>query len=173
VAKARSVLVAADTNVLIDYALDDADVIDAISVIRERLGNVRLIVTPTVLHELAWAADNEDDRETREAAVKALGSLREWGFEPLNVVPVGNGIVEQISLRLRMAGILPEEEENDASIVAEAALIGCQILLSSDSHLVEAQDEPDFREILTDFDVEGGIVIARPRTIVQKFFRSD
>jgi len=92
------VLVAVDTNVLLDQALDDADVIDAIAVIRERLGDVRLIVTPTVLHELAWAADNDDDRETREAALKALSKLREWGYEPLNVVPVGNGIVEQISL---------------------------------------------------------------------------
>ena len=88
-------------------------------------------------------------------------------------MPVGNGIVEQIGLKLRMAGIVPDEEENDASIIAEAALIGCEILLSSDSHLLEAQEHPDFRQTLKDFDVEGAIVIARPKTIVQKFFRSD
>ena len=166
-------LVAVDTNVLLNQANDDSDVIESISIIRKRLENVKLIVTPTVLHELAWAADNGDDLETREAALKALSNLHQWGYEPLNVVPVGNGIVEQISLKLRMAGIVPDEEENDASVIAEAALIGCQILLSSDSHLLEAQEHPDFRQTLKDFDVEGAIVIARPKTIVQKFFRSD
>lgn len=166
-------LVAVDTNVLLDQATGDGDVIEAIAVIRSKLGNsVRLIVTPTVLHELAWAADHDDDRETREAALKALGSLREWGYEPLNVVPVGNGIVEQISLRLRTAGILPEEEENDAAILAESALIGCGILLTADSHLIDAQEHADFRSTLEGFDVQDKIVIARPRIIVQKFFRS-
>jgi predicted nucleic acid-binding protein len=165
------VLVAVDTNVLLDQALDDADVIDAIAVIRERLGDIRLIVTPTVLHELAWAADDADDPETREAALKALSKLQEWGYEPLNVVPVGNGIVEQISLKLRMRGIVPDEEQNDASIIAEAALIGAQILLSADSHLVEAQEHPALREALRDFDVEGSIIIARPSTIARKFSR--
>jgi predicted nucleic acid-binding protein len=167
------VLVAVDTNVLIDQALDDADVIEAISIIRVRLENISLIVTPTVLDELAWAADHETDFETREAALKALSNLQQWEYEPLNVVPVGKGIVEQISFKLRSAGILPNEEANDASVLAEAALIGCQILLTSDSHLIEAQEHPDLRQTLKDFDVEGeSIVIARPRTIVQKFFRT-
>jgi hypothetical protein len=114
-----------------------------------------------------------DTEEARKAALKALSSLHKWGYDPLNVVPVGHGIVEQISFKLRTAGIIPDEEENDASIVAEAALIGCQVLLTSDSHLLDAQQDPEFRETLKDFDVEGGgIVIARPRTIVQRFFRS-
>jgi predicted nucleic acid-binding protein len=167
------VLVAVDTNVLIDQALEDADVIGALEVIQKRLENVKLIVTPTVLHELAWAVDHSDDKEIRKAARYALEHLQEWGYQPLNVIPVGHGIVEQISLKLRMVGVLPDEEENDASIIAEAALIGCGILLTADSHLLDAQVNPDFRQILEDFDVEGeALVIARPVTIVQKFFRS-
>lgn len=166
-------LVAVDTNVLIDQALDDADVIGALAIIQKRLENVKLIVTPTVLHELAWAVDHSDEQEICDAAMRALTHLQEWGYQPLNVIPVGHGIVEQISLKLRMAGILPDEEENDASIIAEAALIGCEILLSADSHLLDAQGNSDFRPILKDFDVEGeAIVIARPVTIVKKFFRS-
>jgi predicted nucleic acid-binding protein len=166
------VLVAADTNVLLDQANGEGDVIEAISIIQDRLENVRLIVTPTVLHELAWAVDHDDDPETRSAATKALVNLLQWGYEPLSVVPVGHGIIEQISLKLRVAGVLPDEEINDAYVIAEAALSGCQILLSADSHLVGAQEHPDFRQILKDFDVEGQIVIARPRTIVRKYFRS-
>jgi predicted nucleic acid-binding protein len=166
------VLIAVDTNVLLDQALGDEDVLDALSVIRERLQNSRFIVTPTVLQELAWIADNGDTAEEKKAASKALGNLREWGYEPLNVVPVGNGIVEQIGLKLRIEGVVPEEEENDACIIAEAALIGCAMLLSSDTHLLEAQENRDLGQVLTDCDVEGDrLVIGSPRTIVQKFFR--
>ena len=163
-------LVAVDTNVLLDQAQGDAKVIGSIEIIRQRLDNVKLIITPTVLHELAWAADHEEDFATRNDAINALSHLLEWGYEPLNVIPVGYGIVEQISFKLRAMGILPDEEENDASIISEAALIGCEILLSSDSHLLDAQEHPDFRQVLKDFDVEP-VVIARPATIVRKFFR--
>ena len=163
-------LVAVDTNVLLDQAVGDEDVIEAISIIQKRLKNVELNVTPTVLHELAWAVDHAEP-ETRQAALDALAHLQEWGYRPLNVIPVGHGIVEQISLKLRMMGIVPEEEQNDASLIAESALIGCRILLSSDTHLLEAQEHDDFRQTLEDFDVEGAdIVIARPATIVDKFF---
>lgn len=161
-------LVAVDTNVLIDQALDDENVIEAIALIRKKLGNVTIIVTPTVLHELAWAVDNDDDQEIRDAASRALQSLHEWGYEPLNVVPVGNGIVEQISLKLRMKGIIPEEEQNDASVVAEAALIGAQMLLSSDQHLIGAQENEAFGQTLKDFDV-GPLTIARPSTITRMY----
>ena len=163
-------LVAVDTNVLLDQAVGDEDVIESLSIIQKRLKNVQLNVTPTVLHELAWAVDYADEPEN-QAALQALAHLHEWGYQPLNVIPVGHGIVEQISLKLRMVGIVPDEEQNDASIIAEAALIGCQILLSSDSHLLEAQGHDEFRQTLEDFDVEGAnIVIARPATIVAKFF---
>ena len=165
-------LIAVDTNVLLDQALGDADVIDALGVLRERLKDVRFIVTPTVLHELAWQMDYADEQEDRDAAMSALGQLLDWGYEPLNVIPVGQGIVEQISQKLRMRGIIPEEEANDAAIIAEAALIGCNVLLSADGHMIEAEANPAFRALLKDCHVEGdSLGIARPRIIVQRFFR--
>ena len=94
-------LVAVDTNVLLDQANEEGDVIEALGIIRERLANVRLIVTPTVLHELSWAVDHAGGLKTRKAAKRALLNLLAWGYEPLTFVPVANGIVERISLRLR------------------------------------------------------------------------
>lgn len=165
-------LIAVDTNVLLDQAIGDADVIDALSVLRERLPHARFIITPTALQELAWQADRADEEEDREAAAAALDQLLDWGYEPLNVIPVGHGIVEQISLKLRMSGIIPAEEENDASIIAEAALIGCNILLSADAHMIAAEANPDFRPLLKECHVEGDTLgIARPRIIVQRFYR--
>jgi predicted nucleic acid-binding protein len=166
------VLIAVDSNVLIDQADGSADVLDALAVIRERLVRVGFIVPPTVLQELAFIADEGDTAEEKQLAVTVLSSLQEWGYEPLNVVPVGQGIVEQISLTLRMRSIVADEEEKDATIIAESALLGCDILLSSDVHLLDAQEHPAFRRVLEDANVEGDkIIIARPRDLVKKFFR--
>ena len=110
--------------------------------------------------------------EDREAAGVALENLLDWGFQPLNVIPVGQGIVEQVGLKLRMSGIVPEEEQNDASIISEAALIGCELLLGADGHMVDAEANPGFRPLLEDCHVDGDTLgIARPRFIVQRFFR--
>ncbi len=67
-------------------------------------------------------------------AVTALQSLTRWRFEPVNFLPVEYGITERIALKLRHAGLLPETEINDSFILAEAALLGCGLLVSSDEH---------------------------------------
>ena len=88
----------------------------------------------------------------------------------MDMVPVNRGIIEQVSKRLRSAGILPEEEENDASIICEAAMCNCTILLSSDNHLQTAQQHPNFRKILKEAHIDGdGLVIGRPATIARVF----
>ena len=165
-------LLAVDTNVLLDQALENADVLDALEVIWERLSEARFIVTSTVLEELSHLAFYGDTAEERKAAETALRSLISWGYEPLNLVPVGKGIVERISFQLRSQGLVPEEEENDAIIIAEAALIGSTILLSSDSHLLEAGRKPQFYPLLKECSVEGDkLLIAKPRDIVRRFYR--
>ncbi len=165
-------LIAVDTNVLLDRATDDADVIDALGTIRGRLKSAEFIVTPTVLEELAklYEAGNP---EQVTAAKRALSCLLEWGFKPLNLIPAGHGIVEQIGISFRLKGVLPDEEVDDGLIIAEAALLGCQILLSADSHFSDAQKHPSFRKVLKDSDAEGDeLVIATPRHIVRTFFQS-
>lgn len=168
----KPVLIAADTNVLLDRAVEDEDVLSAFEVIRERLPNATFIVTPTVLEELGYQFKNGERVEDRNAAFKVLSSLLEWGYQPLNVIPVGRGIIEQIGWKLRNKGIVPEEEENDAAIIAEAALLGCDMLLTSDHHLLEAQENSALLAVLRDCDVAGeNLVIATPRKIAGQFFR--
>jgi predicted nucleic acid-binding protein len=164
------VLIAVDTNVLLDHALDDADVLDAISTIKKRLPNARLVVLPTTLEELGHQVSHGDEEE-KAAAEKALLCMIEWGYEPVNLVAVGKGITEQICFKLRSSGVLPEEEVNDGYIIAEAALLGCAMLLSSDHHLIEAGLNDKFLKVLKESDVEGDhMVIGSPRTIATRFF---
>ena len=64
---------------------------------------------------------------------------------------------------------MPAEELNDSLIIAEAALLGCRMLVSSDAHL-RGVDFQTLTRLLKDRHVAAP-VIATPREIVRKFFR--
>ena len=159
-------LIAVDTNVLIDLAEKDETVVDCFSTVRKKFKNPPIVVLPTVIGELT------DLSHSGEAlATEALKSIvHVWGFKPINYVPVGHGIVEQTALKIRDAGLLPEEEINDSFIIAEAALANVTLLLSSDSHLKDI-DQPALKEILDDCEV-GVPVIFSPWKIVKDFYDS-
>ena len=160
-------LIAVDTNVLLDLALEVEAVKDALDTVRKRIPGVRLVVPPTVLHELAFTVKSGDTEKKCQAAFRALSCLRQWGFEPLNLVPVGLGIVERIADALRHGGLIPTEEKNDSFIVAESALLDCRMLLSTDGHM-RGIDLEQLTVTLHGFDV-GVPLIATPREIVRKF----
>jgi predicted nucleic acid-binding protein len=164
----RSPLIAVDTNVPLDLADDKEHAHDALDVVRRRLNPGRILVTPTVFQELVFLAEEPDGAIDRQQATRALHGLTSWGLELVSLVPVGHGIVGQIADKLQEARLLPAEEYNDGLILAEAALINCAILLTSDAHLRGL----DFQRVsleLKAFDV-GVPVIATPREIVAKFF---
>ena len=78
-------------------------------------------------------------------------------------------MVSRIAERLREQRLLPAEEVNDSLFVAEAAVLGCSLLLTSDEHLRGIDFERLSFELNT-FEVTAP-VIATPREIVRKFFR--
>ena len=164
-----SVLVAVETNVLLDQALADRFVTDALDTIRQRLKSPRIIVPPA-LHELAFQFRHGRSAEAKQAAETALGNLVAWGYEPFNATPIGHGIVESIGFKLRSQGVLPEQEVNDSFIIAEAALFNRSVLLSSDVHMKNANTEA-MRKLLNECDAPGHrLIVAEPREILEKFF---
>jgi len=92
-------LVAVDTNVLMDFAAGIESVVDALDLARRRIRPARLVVVPTVIQELRFIAKYGESGEDRRLALGALQKLTEWGFEPVSFLPVEFGITEQISLR--------------------------------------------------------------------------
>ena len=160
-------LIAVDTNVLMDLAAEVESVVDAVELVRRRIAGARLVVVPTVIQELRYIAKfGEADEDVRLATV-ALQELTGWGFEPVSFLPVQFGITEQISLKLRRAGLLPETEANDSFILAEAALLGSGLFLTSDSHFAEL----DFQLLTLELKASDVSVpaIASPREILRKF----
>jgi hypothetical protein len=66
--------------------------------------NLALVVTPTVVHELAWGFEHWKDARKKASAAKALISLLRWKINPLNLRPVGHGICEAVSTQLARRG---------------------------------------------------------------------
>ena len=162
--------VALDTNVLLNLADGAGIVIDCLETIKRRVPNPRLIVLPTVILELTDISERDDDPRLKSLARLALSSILEpWHFLPVNCIPVGHGIVEEIGRKIRERGLIPEEEAHDSFVIAEAALYDATILISADSHIKDI-DQQMLRIELAASDV-GCPLIASPWKIVHQFFR--
>jgi predicted nucleic acid-binding protein len=164
-----NLLVAADSNLPLDLADGNEPAIDAIATIRSRLPGARFVISPSVFQELVHVSLRDPLAARRDLGSRALRQLKPWRFDLLDIVPVGHGIVDSVARRLRAAGLLPEEEVHDSLILAEAALLGCAVLLTSDAHL-RGIDHVRLAWELKACDVSVPI-IATPREIVAKFFR--
>ena len=164
----RSPLIAVDTNIPLDLADRKEHALDALDVLRRRLKPGRILITPTAFQELVYLTEQGDTAADRDQAARALRGLARWGLDLVNLVPVGHGIVERIADKLQDSGLMPAEEYNDGLILAEAALLGCAILLTGDAHLRGLGFQRASLELKA-FDVEMP-VIATPREIVNKFF---
>ena len=159
-------LFAIDTNPLIDWAEGQDNIPDCFEVIRARIPGISILVPPTVLHELGYFA--QGDTWLAQHALKALELIRdEPMLRPMNLVPVGHGIVEVNAWKLREKGLIDPDEVNDSIILAEAGLLECSVLLTSDAHLTGI-DSKLLQSVMGDFD--GSVsIIQSPRQIVKKF----
>lgn len=168
---AKSPHVALDTNFIIDLADGDEVCRDCMGVLQESKSTPRLIITPTVLQELAWLAGKASSKEVRRLATTGLRSLVTWQIIPVNLVPVAHGIAERISDEIRSKRLLPFEEKNDSLVVAEAALCDCDILVSSDQQ-VTGISRDELHALLARFDVKR-IEIWWPQAIVSRLGKNN
>lgn len=161
---------AVDTNVLVQLGAGDAATIWAFSVIRERLAGHRGILVPTVLAEIRVHAVCAEIPSLRSSAANGLdAALRQHAFAPVRLDSPGQHIVEAVSDRLLNAGLIPPAERNDARILSEAAVFGCELLVSDDSHL-RSLDRDQSEKILPELDL-GLPAIITTREIVRMFYR--
>jgi predicted nucleic acid-binding protein len=161
--------IAADTNLLLDLADEVEPVLDALRVIKDRLPEAEKLVTPSVLEELAYLCDSGESGQIRSSAQRAIAQLRrEHSFRPLLELPFSSTAIEDIANEIRHEGLLPPEEVHDSRILAEAILLNCGILLTSDAHL-RSIDYETMTMALKHLDLVPPI-IATPREIVRKFF---
>lgn len=161
---------AVDTNVLLDFADSVDAVLDAFDLLDQRLPDKDMLVVPSVLEELAFLCDSGDTARVRESALRAIKVVQEQDrFRPFLELATPAGLVEQLAREVRVRGLLPREEAHDSLILAQAAFLGCALLLTSDEHL-RGIDHEHLTLVLHPYELVAP-VIASPREIVRKFFR--
>jgi predicted nucleic acid-binding protein len=161
-------LIAVDTKVLLDLAAGIDDVCDAVFVIRRRVRRCQMVIPPTVREELAQEATHGEAMNKLENARRAFQLARSLNVRPVDLPGFQNDTARRIGRRLRSLRLLPEEEVDDALVLAEAALLKCAILLTSDAHLRGL----DFTRLAFELQAcdAAAPIIATPREIVHKFF---
>ncbi len=166
----KSLRLAADTNLLLDWSDNVESALDALSVIEDRLPQAEKLVTPSTLDELAFLCDSGRSQPVRQSARRVMRLLRDDPrFRPLLELPYPAETVEAIAREIRLRRLLPAEEVHDSLILAEAALLDCAILLTSDAHL-RGIDHEALTLALNPFDLTAP-VIATPREIARKYLR--
>jgi predicted nucleic acid-binding protein len=161
---------AVDTNVLLDLAEGVDAVVDTLALLDQRLPGKDMLIVPSVLDELAFLCDSGETDRVRHSAVQAMKLVREQDrFRPLLDLAYPPTLVEEVAREIRSRGLLPRQEVHDSLILAEAALLGCGLLLTSDEHLRGADHEL-LTLVLNPFELVPP-VIASPREIVRKFLR--
>jgi predicted nucleic acid-binding protein len=164
----KPTLFAADTNFLLDLADGEEVAADARDVIKRRVPGALILVPPTVIDELSWGVQNWTGKK-QQLAYTALTKLKsEWGFQPVDLIPAGHGIVELDAAHFTAVGLISENERNDSFIIAESALLGCAMLISSDHHLCDI-DHQRLQSALREKDLSP-LLVKSPRDIVKTFW---
>jgi predicted nucleic acid-binding protein len=130
---------ALDTNVLLDLAAGVAEVVRFFETSARK--GYSLAAPATVLVELDFAhQDASDKRRQRLSEMAQELMMTNWNVVPLPE-PFRIEDAENFSLMLRTRGLLPLEERNDGLIVAECSLEGIGLLVTSDGHLHNMDQE--------------------------------
>ncbi|MCX6936809.1 MAG: type II toxin-antitoxin system VapC family toxin [Verrucomicrobia bacterium] len=155
-------LAAVDTNVLMELGADCASTHNALIRAKAYLG-IHLIVTPTVIEELAYGLEIWSGTTKAKWAETALRELRKWAIEPVGLMPVGHGICEAFYETIVKRGYLPEHERHDALVLAEAGLWNAAYLITWDHHLLDIPAQP-LAKIMTEKDLTP-VKIISPETL--------
>jgi hypothetical protein len=168
--EAKPLRLAGDTNLLLDLADEDEDVLDAVSIIDQRRPHAEWLVSPSVLDELAFLADAGDTPELRRSAQAAFEQLQNGErFRAIPDLPFPSEFINQVADEICRRDLIPAEEVHDSRILAETAALQCALLLTSDAHL-RGVDHELLTLVLQAFGLAPP-VIATPREIIRKFFR--
>jgi hypothetical protein len=129
---------ALDANLLLDLAGGR----DFAEEFREefQMRGFALVVPPTVIAELALLASLGTNLQ-RSCANIALETMRDWKCQPIALSSTELAIALEFSRRLLVLRLIPDTEQNDGKILAQASLARVPLLVTSDKHLLDIDDD--------------------------------
>jgi hypothetical protein len=98
------------------------------------------VVPPTALFELNNLT-REDDALKKRRATRAMESLVEWKCLPFLLSDSDTSAATRFRQTLSDSKIIPDDEWNDGLILAEVAIAGVPLLVTSDSHLLNIEED--------------------------------
>jgi uncharacterized protein with PIN domain len=101
----------------------------------------RLVMAPTAVHELHTIYRYGETAEDQRLARTALLNLKQWNIQPFDLDSVAEAIAEQFGRRLVHRRLIPEDEFNDGLILAETSVAGIPLLVTSDKHLLDVDED--------------------------------
>ena len=129
---------ALDTNLLLDLA-GEKDFAHEFKEAFSRRGYT-LHVPPTVVAELEFFASQKDAPQ-HELANVALEKMNGWECQPFTLSSTQLAIATQFASRLMESSLIPETERNDGRILAQASLAEIPLLVTSDKHLLNIDED--------------------------------
>jgi hypothetical protein len=128
-----------DANVVFDLA-GDKDFAHDFREVFQRKGYA-LVLPPTAAHELHVIFTDGDSEAERELARTGLTHLKQWGIRPFDLDSAAEAICEQFVRGLLRKHLIPEDEFNDGLILAETSLAEIPVLVTSDRHLLDIDED--------------------------------
>ncbi len=137
-AASRKKSLALDTNLLLDLA-EGSDFAHAF---REEFAGrgYSLIIPPTVLAELE-ALVRAGRTPQCEFANTAMEKLAAWECQPFMLSATKLAMAHRFAERLLDLRLIPETERNDGKILAQTSLVQIPLLVTSDKHLLDNDEE--------------------------------
>jgi hypothetical protein len=81
---------------------------------------------------------NEHNRRLAKVAADKLGA---WRLTPFDLPEVHHVVAERFARQLQRRQLIPEDEYHDGLILAETALAGIPLLVTSDKHLLDIEED--------------------------------
>ena len=100
-----------------------------------------LVLPPTAVHELHVIFTDGNSEAERELARTGLTHLKQWGICPFDLDSAAEAICEQFVHGLLRQRLIPEDEFNDGLILAETSLAETPMLVTSDKHLLNIDED--------------------------------
>jgi len=129
---------ALDTNLLLDLAGEKNFAHEFKEEFSSR--GYALLVPPTAVAELAFFASLKDAPQ-HEIANVALEKMSGWKCQPFTLSSTQLAIAIQFAARLMEYSLIPETEQNDGKILAQTSLAEIPLLVTSDKHLLNIDED--------------------------------
>lgn len=129
---------ALDTNLLLDLAGEKGFAHEFKEEFASR--GYALFVPPTVVAELAFVAVLQEVPQ-HELANVALEKLLVWPCQLFTFSSTQLAIAMRFAARLMEAALIPATEGNDGKILAQTSLAKIPLLVTSDKHLLDIDDD--------------------------------